>query len=96
MIFSIAAIGVILSGSIWIAVILVSITAYFTIRAYLSPDNKKEITSNLNRLNTMLLGGIWHGASWNFMIWGGLNGLGMLVYNFWKKRNIYCTKLAGN
>ncbi|MCQ2189381.1 MAG: MBOAT family protein [Paludibacteraceae bacterium] len=93
-IFSIAAIGVILSGSIWIAVILVSITAYFTIRAYVSPDNKKEITSNLNRLNTMLLGGIWHGASWNFMIWGGLNGLGMLVFNFWKKRDIYKKTLA--
>ncbi len=88
-IFTIAAIGVILSGSFWIAVILGSITAYFTIRAYVSPDKKKEITSNLNRLNTMLLGGIWHGASWNFMIWGGLNGVGMLVYNFWKKRNIY-------
>lgn len=93
-IFSIAAIGVILSGSIWIAVILGTLTAYFTIRAYLSPENKKEITSNLNRLNTMLLGGIWHGASWNFMIWGGLNGLGMLVYNFWKKRNIYKKTLA--
>ena len=24
---------------------------------------------------TMLLGGLWHGASWNFVIWGGINGL---------------------
>jgi D-alanyl-lipoteichoic acid acyltransferase DltB (MBOAT superfamily) len=40
-------------------------------------------------MNTMLIGGLWHGTSWNFMIWGGLNGLGIIVYNFWKKWDIY-------
>ena len=34
---------------------------------------------------TMLLGGLWHGASWNFVIWGGLNGLGITVYKLWRK-----------
>jgi len=34
------------------------------------------------------LGGLWHGASWNFMIWGGLNGAGILTYKFWRKRTI--------
>ena len=33
----------------------------------------------------MLLGGLWHGASWNFMIWGGLNGIGQIVYKIWTK-----------
>ena len=33
----------------------------------------------------MLLGGLWHGASWNFIIWGGLNGIGLVVYQFWKE-----------
>ncbi len=28
-----------------------------------------------NLMTTMLLGGLWHGASWNFVIWGGLHGL---------------------
>ena len=28
-----------------------------------------------NLMLTMLLGGLWHGASWNFVVWGGLNGL---------------------
>jgi D-alanyl-lipoteichoic acid acyltransferase DltB (MBOAT superfamily) len=28
-----------------------------------------------NLMFTMLLGGLWHGASWNFVIWGGINGL---------------------
>jgi alginate O-acetyltransferase complex protein AlgI len=32
-----------------------------------------------NLMITMLLGGLWHGASWNFVIWGGLHGLGLVV-----------------
>jgi len=32
----------------------------------------------LNVMITFLLSGLWHGASWNFIIWGGLNGLGVL------------------
>src|SRR5207244_781148 len=32
-----------------------------------------------NLILTMLLGGLWHGASWNFVIWGALHG-GMLAF----------------
>ena len=32
-----------------------------------------------NLMLTMLLGGLWHGASWNFVIWGGLHGLYMVI-----------------
>src|SRR5256885_9670187 len=32
-----------------------------------------------NLIITMLLGGLWHGASWNFVIWGGIHG-GMLAF----------------
>jgi hypothetical protein len=35
----------------------------------------------------MLLGGLWHGASWNFVIWGALNGAGMIIYKIWAKTN---------
>ncbi|MCK9156835.1 MAG: MBOAT family protein [Paludibacteraceae bacterium] len=76
--------GMILSGSIWVAIILLTIALIVTINCYKYPEKKKNLTSNMNRLNTMLLGGLWHGASWNFMIWGGLNGIGMIVYRFWK------------
>ncbi|MGZ3920416.1 MAG: MBOAT family O-acyltransferase, partial [Bacteroidia bacterium] len=34
---------------------------------------------------TMLLGGLWHGSSTLFIIWGGLNGLGLIIHKFWKK-----------
>jgi alginate O-acetyltransferase complex protein AlgI len=33
-----------------------------------------------NLLITMLLGGLWHGASWNFVAWGGLHGLYLVVH----------------
>ena len=31
---------------------------------------------------TMLLGGLWHGSSWNFVIWGGIHGLVLSVEKF--------------
>jgi D-alanyl-lipoteichoic acid acyltransferase DltB (MBOAT superfamily) len=34
----------------------------------------------LNLMLTMLLGGLWHGAAWNFVIWGGLHGLLLVVH----------------
>jgi alginate O-acetyltransferase complex protein AlgI len=36
-----------------------------------------------NLMLTMLLGGLWHGASWNFVIWGGLHGLALIVHREW-------------
>lgn len=44
-----------------------------------------HISRNINILLTMLLGGLWHGASWQFVIWGGLNGLGVLVAKYWNR-----------
>jgi D-alanyl-lipoteichoic acid acyltransferase DltB (MBOAT superfamily) len=38
---------------------------------------------------TMLLGGLWHGSSWMFVLWGGLNGIGIVIYKFWKKISPY-------
>ena len=47
----------------------------------------KNTAGNFNSFITMLLGGLWHGASWNFVIWGALNGIGMIVYKIWAKIN---------
>jgi alginate O-acetyltransferase complex protein AlgI len=38
-----------------------------------------------NLFLTMLLGGLWHGASWNFVIWGGLHGCALAVHKVWTK-----------
>jgi alginate O-acetyltransferase complex protein AlgI len=34
----------------------------------------------LNLMLTMLLGGLWHGASWNFVVWGGLHGAALAIH----------------
>lgn len=87
-IIGIALVAVVLSGSIAIGIAVVALVAAITLIAYKYPERKTKINTNLNMMNTMLLGGIWHGASWNFMIWGGLNGLGMLVYKFWRTKTL--------
>ena len=45
----------------------------------LGGNRKGELRRNANLMVTMLLGGLWHGASWSFVIWGGLHGLYLLV-----------------
>lgn len=36
-----------------------------------------------NLLLTMLLGGLWHGANWNFVIWGGIHGISLIIHQTW-------------
>jgi alginate O-acetyltransferase complex protein AlgI len=45
----------------------------------LGGNRKGKLRTYINLVITMLLGGLWHGASWNFVIWGGLHG-GMLAF----------------
>lgn len=86
---TIAIAGSVLSGSVWVAVAVLTVAAVIALVFVAAPQHKKLITTNINSMNTMLLGGLWHGASWNFMIWGGLNGLGMVAYKIWKPLNIF-------
>ena len=83
----IALIALILSGSIYASLIIIGIAMIVGLVAWLRPGKRIKIITNLNSFITMLLGGLWHGASWNFMIWGGLNGVGMIIYKFWRDMN---------
>lgn len=38
----------------------------------------------INLMATMLLGGLWHGAGWTFVIWGGLHGLYLIINHVWR------------
>ena len=76
--------GLILSGSIWVAAGTMLLAAAVILTAWRCPERRRKIYANLNSMITMLLGGLWHGASLNFLIWGGLNGVGMVVYKFWR------------
>lgn len=48
----------------------------------LGGNRKGKIRTYLNLALTMLLGGLWHGASWNFIVWGGLHGGALAVHKF--------------
>ena len=43
----------------------------------------KGVAANMNQVTTMLLGGFWHGASFNFIIWGALHGIALAVHKIW-------------
>jgi D-alanyl-lipoteichoic acid acyltransferase DltB (MBOAT superfamily) len=63
-------------------------TLYFIVWFYF-PFYKNFIHRDLNLLITMVVGGLWHGASENFVIWGTMNGIALIFYNYWKKISPY-------
>ena len=79
-----ALIALILSGSWVVSLLLVLAGGSMLLLARFRESSRKKLFSNINRFITMLFGGMWHGASWNFIIWGGLNGIGMIIYILWK------------
>ncbi|MDO4496563.1 MAG: MBOAT family O-acyltransferase, partial [Bacteroidales bacterium] len=80
--------ALILSGSWTVSGIVLALFIFIIIYAWRRPDKRKLVYANTNSMITMLLGGLWHGASVNFMIWGGLNGLGMIIYKVWKETRL--------
>ena len=75
-----------LARQLWVTVLVVSLMVVLSACLIFLPKTRKGINTNINMMNTMLFGGLWHGASWNFMIWGGLNGIGILSYKIWRNR----------
>lgn len=50
----------------------------------LGGNRNGKIMRHMNLMITMLLGGLWHGANWTFVIWGGLHGLYLVVNHAWR------------
>ena len=50
----------------------------------LGGNREGEARAYLNLMVTFLLGGLWHGATWMFVIWGGLHGLAVAVHRLWR------------
>ncbi len=50
---------------------------------------KGRIATSFNLLTTMLLGGLWHGASWNFIIWGALHGIALSIHKLWETFTVF-------
>jgi alginate O-acetyltransferase complex protein AlgI len=51
----------------------------------LGGNRKGGIRTYMNNMITMLLGGLWHGANWTFLAWGGAHGIALCIHKFYKK-----------
>ena len=51
----------------------------------LGGNRKGRIRTYVNLMITMLLGGLWHGAEWSFVLWGGLHGLALCIHKGFRK-----------
>lgn len=91
----------VLSGNIWvpilsIAVIIIMVLLYINIEKV-----RRQIDTNINLMLTMTIGGLWHGASWTMVIWGALNGIGLVIYKWtrkilpWKNKELWFNRALG-
>ncbi|NPA66266.1 MAG: MBOAT family protein [Epsilonproteobacteria bacterium] len=55
---------------------------------------KGEVRTYLNLLVTFLIGGLWHGAGWNFVFWGFLHGMALVIHRIWKKLGFSLHKIV--
>jgi alginate O-acetyltransferase complex protein AlgI len=67
----------------------ISLSSWFRDYLYIPLGGSRNGTGRtyINLLATMLLCGLWHGASWNFVFWGGLHGTGLAIHRAWKHRD---------
>lgn len=52
----------------------------------LGGNRKGPLRRHVNLLTTMVLGGLWHGAGWTFVVWGALHGAYLIINHIWR----YC------
>jgi alginate O-acetyltransferase complex protein AlgI len=64
----------------------ISLSSWFRDYLYvpLGGNRKGPVRTYVNLLVTMLLCGLWHGASWNFVFWGGIHGVALAIHRVWK------------
>jgi alginate O-acetyltransferase complex protein AlgI len=64
----------------------ISLSSWFRDFLYipLGGSRKGNVRTYVNLMITMLLCGLWHGSSWNFVLWGGLHGASLGIHRIWK------------
>lgn len=55
----------------------------------LGGNRKGSVRTYANLMTTMLLGGLWHGASWTFVVWGGLHGFFLSAERWLRRRRVH-------
>jgi len=54
----------------------------------LGGNRRGEARTATNLLATFVLGGLWHGAAWSFVVWGALHGVALVVCRLWARRGV--------
>lgn len=60
----------------------------------LGGNRKGNSRTYVNLLCTFILGGLWHGAGWNFLIWGALHGVALAMHRLFQTTQLSLPKLA--
>lgn len=76
---------VLFTGMLYLLLIFAMVAVVLWCIGYYFPKFKNFVTTDINLLITMTLGGLWHGPTVNFLKWGALNGIALVVYKHWKK-----------
>jgi D-alanyl-lipoteichoic acid acyltransferase DltB (MBOAT superfamily) len=61
----------------------------------LGGNRRGDIRTYSNLFLTFLLGGIWHGAGWTFVLWGVLHGIALVIHRVWKELGLKMNYLLG-
>lgn len=63
----------------------ISLSSWLRDYLYISLGGNRhgKFRTNINLFLTMLIGGFWHGASWNFIIWGAIHGVSLIINKLW-------------
>jgi alginate O-acetyltransferase complex protein AlgI len=61
----------------------------------LGGNRGSEFRVSSNLLLTFLIGGLWHGAGWTFIIWGGLHGTALVVHRLWTNAGLRLPAVVG-
>ncbi|MEO8102631.1 MAG: MBOAT family protein [Betaproteobacteria bacterium] len=59
----------------------------------LGGNQARSLRVAANVMTTFLLGGLWHGAGWTFIVWGGLHGLALVCYRGWQRTGLRLPRL---
>lgn len=73
----------------WLLFIYLGLMIIYIGVSLLFPGFKRYVHRDLNLIITMVIGGLWHGASENFVMWGAMNGVALIIYNHWRKISPY-------
>ena len=61
----------------------------------LGGNRKGSVRTYVNIVVTFLLGGLWHGAGWTFVVWGAMHGLAITVHRYWTSLGLRTNKFLG-